>query len=97
MSDPYREPGTITTAREAFEDFDRQFVEAVRRVMTAETSEATFAVTRHVNWTEFRRELARLNELAELRHAAKHAATLEAHITVPIMVLIPTPSGSDPK
>lgn len=65
------------TAKEWFEDADRHFVEAVQRVMTASTGIEPFAGPR-LDWTPFREEMARLQQYAEMRHAAKHAARVEA-------------------
>ncbi len=87
MSDP-------KTCREWFEEADRHFVEAVQRVMTASTGDA-FRSGRECEWAEFRPEMARLQQYAELRHAAKHAAEREAHLsTAPVTIYL---DGSAPR
>jgi hypothetical protein len=70
-----REEGPLA---KAFREADVRFIKAVQRVMVARTTADPMGFGRDLDWTEFRDELARLNRLAEERHAAKHAAQREA-------------------
>lgn len=70
----------MRTAKEWFEEADRMFLDSVQRVMTARLTADPMAagLGSSLDWTELRKELARLNRCAEERHAAKHAAAREA-------------------
>lgn len=84
----------MNICRKWFEDADREFVQAVQNVMTASTGDDV-AMMRHsterdmwkCRWEEFRHEMSKLSMLAEIRHAAKHAAQIEAQIsTGPVVI-----------
>ena len=86
------------TAKEWFADADRHFVEAVQRVMVAPLSRHLIGIEAAIDWDPFRHEMARLQRYAEMRHAAKHAATREAmFFTEPVTIYRDgsTPSGSE--
>jgi hypothetical protein len=70
-------------AAKLLEDVQKEVEIALNRVLTAEIGHG-----KRPEWEEFERNLAFLTEYLRIRHTAKHAAVLEAHVAMPSMFLV---------
>lgn len=70
-------------ARKWLEETDQEVRIALNRVLTAETG-PNF----HLEWSEFEQNLSVLTANLRIRHAAKHAAILEARCEIPKFAIV---------